>query len=91
MKADDPNLDILQNLESAVIQVWRAHPEMTDYVALRAYDAAFQLYRNEARGNVARPPNLTGLDSETFRAVQAMCEFRLGRRPLEAGPANPTP
>jgi hypothetical protein len=30
-------LDILQNLEFSIVAVWRAHPEMTDYAAGRAY------------------------------------------------------
>lgn len=36
MKWNDANLDLLQNLEFAIIETWRAHPEMTDYTALRA-------------------------------------------------------
>jgi len=75
----------LQNLEFSVAQVWRAHPEMTDYAALRAYEAAFKMYREQLRGHVAKPATLTGLDGETCEAVIAMCEIRLGRR---AGPAE---
>jgi hypothetical protein len=77
MKIDDDNIDILQNLEFSVVQIWRAHPEMTDYTALRAYDAAFQIYRAELRGHIPKPPGLSGLDAEVFEAVKEMCEFRL--------------
>ena len=52
---------------------------MTDYAALRAYEAAFQFYRAEARGGTPQAPSLSGLDGEIFQAVSAMCEFRLGR------------
>jgi len=83
MKWEDENLDVLQNLEFSVAQVWRAHPEMTDYAALRAYEAAFKLYRDQWRGHTAKPPTLTGLDAAVFEAVTGMCEIRLGRR---AGP-----
>ncbi|HEY5913957.1 MAG TPA: hypothetical protein VJA21_25495 [Verrucomicrobiae bacterium] len=79
MNGDTPNLDVLQNLEASVVRIWRAHPEMTDYVALRAYEAAFQHYRSELRGATPKPSALRGLDGETFEAVKAMCEFRLGR------------
>lgn len=79
MKADDPYLDVLQNIEAGVVQVWRAHPEMTDYVALRAYDAAFQQYRSELRGGTPKPHGLRGLDAETFDTIKQACEFRLGR------------
>ena len=77
----DENLDVLQNLEFAIVEVWRAHPEMTDYSAQRAYEAARQLYRAEQRGNPPKPPALTGLDATAFEALRAMCEFRLGRNP----------
>ena len=53
---------------------------MSDYVALRAYEAAFQLYRAELRGHTPKPHGLTGLDAEAFEGVKAMCEWRLGRR-----------
>ena len=87
MKFSDDKLDVLQNLEFSVATVWRANPEMSDYCALRAYEAAFQLYRAEARGHVPKAPGLSGLDATTFEAVKAICEFRLGRAGCpEAGP-----
>ena len=81
MNFSDEKVSVLQNMEFSVAQVWRSHPEMSDYVALRAYEAALQVYRAELRGHTPKPPQLSGLDAETFEAVNAMCEFRLGRRP----------
>jgi hypothetical protein len=83
MKWKDEDLSVLQNLEFTVAQVWRAHPEMTDYAALRAYEAAYKVYRDQLRGHIAKPTALTGLDAAAFDAVTEMCEIRLGRR---AGP-----
>jgi hypothetical protein len=79
MKMNDDNLDILQNLEFSVVGIWRKNREMSDYCALRGYEAAFQFYRAEARGHVPKPHGLSGLDAAVFEAVKAMCEFRLGR------------
>jgi hypothetical protein len=81
MKWQEDNLDVLQNLEFAIVEVWRANPEMTDYAALRAYEAARQYYRAEQRGSPPKPPALTGLDATTFEALKQMCEFHLGRDP----------
>jgi len=81
MKFAEENLDVLQNLEFAIVEVWRANPEMTDYAALRAYEAARQFYRAEQRGSPTGPPALTGLDAAAFEALKQMCEFRLGRAP----------
>jgi hypothetical protein len=79
MKFAEENLDILQNLEFAIVEVWRAHSEMTDYTAQRAYEEARKFYRVEQRGSPPKPPALTGLDAIAFDAVKTMCEFRLGR------------
>ncbi len=75
----DEDLDVLQNLEFAIVGVWREHREMTDYNALRAYEAARLFYRAEQRGQPPKTPDLTGLDATAFEAVRSMCEFRLGR------------
>ena len=52
---------------------------MTDYVAARAYEAAFEHYRAETRGHQPKPCALTGLDRELYEAIMRMCESCLGR------------
>jgi hypothetical protein len=79
MKWAEDKLDVLQNLEFSVVQIWRANREMSDYAALHAYEAAFQFYRAEMRAHPSKPHTLTGLEADAFHAVKAMCEFRLGR------------
>jgi hypothetical protein len=85
MKWHEENLDVLQNLEFAIVGVWRAHPEMTDYAAQRAYEAAFKFYKDQERGHTPKTPTLKGLDAAAYEAVTEMCEIRLGRR---AGPLD---
>jgi hypothetical protein len=79
MEPTDDELIVLQNLESSVIKIWRANLEMSDYVVLHAYEAAFQRYRAELRGHPPKPANLSGLEASAFAAVTAICEFHLGR------------
>lgn len=81
MNWSENDLVVLEDLETTVARIWRAHPEMSDYVAQRAYEAAFQFYRAEFRGHTPKPPSLGGLDGTTFDAIKAVCEFRLGRGP----------
>ncbi|MBI2929882.1 MAG: hypothetical protein HYZ36_06595 [Pedosphaera parvula] len=76
---DDKNIDVLQNLEFAIVTTWRQHPEMTDYTALRAYEAALAHYKALARGQEPKSVTLTGLDATAHKALIEMCEFRLGR------------
>jgi len=80
MSSEPKNIDVLQNLEFSVLDVWGEHPEMTDHVAARAYEAAFERYRAESRGHPQKACALAGLDLEVFEAVMQMCEWRLGRR-----------
>lgn len=94
MNPSEEHLDVLQNLEFAIVEVWRAHPEMTDYSALRAYEAARQHYRAEQRGKPAPALGLAGLDAVAFEELKKMCEFRLGRDPgppAPEGQAEPVP
>ena len=79
MKPSDDKIDILQNMEFSIVEAWRAHPEMTDYTALRAYEAAFRFYRAEERGQPPKAPDLSGLDAVAFEALKSVCEFRLSR------------
>ena len=92
MEWTDDKLSVLQNLEFSIVEIWRAHPEISDYTALRAYEAAFQTYRSELLGHTPKPPSLSGLDVAAFEAVKAMCEFRLARRPCPVpGPGSVPP
>ena len=81
MKPTEEFMDVLQNLEFAVVQIYHAHPEMTNYVVLRAYEAAIAHYHAESRGLTPKPASLTGVDLEVFNGVKGVCEWRLGRAP----------
>ena len=88
----DEDLPALRELESTVVRLWARHEQMNDYTAGRAYDAAHQHYRARQRGHEPRPPALSGLDLDTFNAVQAACEHLLasGPAPLEGLPKGDT-
>src|SRR6185295_15708672 len=85
MNSDDPNLDVLQNIEFAVVQVWNGNPAMTNYAVMRAYDAALGFYGAIAREHAPKRLSLTGLDAKLFGEIQNVCEWRLGRA---AGPTG---
>ena len=70
--------DVLQNIEAAVVALWRAHPTMTNYTAMQAYDAAIAHYAALARQHTPKPANLSGLDQALFDAVKAVSDWRLG-------------
>jgi hypothetical protein len=71
--------DVLQNIEFGIVQIYRAHPEMTDAEALNAVEAAIRFYQAEANKRNPPPLRLSPLAQEAFNSAKAMCEWRMGR------------
>ena len=91
---EDRHTDVLQNLEFAIVSVYRAEPAMLDLDAQDAVDALVQYYRAEQEGR--RPPaiRLDGRAERVFHAARGMCEWRLGRERLpglDETPGDPIP
>lgn len=88
----EADLPALRELETTVLTLWKARPEMNDYTVGRAYEAAHQLYRARARGHEPKPVTLTGLDREIFDVVQKICEKLLtaGATPVKGMPDGNT-
>lgn len=91
MSTEPKNIDVLQNLEFAVVKVWESHREMSDHVAARAYEAAFERYRAESRGQQPKACTLAGIDREVFDEVVQICEWRLGRSSGPKSGGEPMP
>ena len=70
--------DVLKGIETEVVRLWRKNPEMTNYTAMRAYEAATAHYNALARQQTPKPANLTGLDAKLFEAIRDFCDWRLG-------------
>ncbi len=71
--------DVLQNIEFSIVQIYRAHPEMTDAEALNAVEATIRFYQAEANKRNPPPLRLSPLAQEAFNSAKAMCEWRMGR------------
>ena len=75
MKIEEQFEDVLQNIESGIVQVYQQHPEL-------ALEALIQLFNAEVRGKPIELHQLPGVLGEVVRAAKAMCELRLGRGQL---------
>jgi hypothetical protein len=82
VRIEEEHTDVMQNLEFAVAVVYREHPEMADYAALRVYEALVETYAAERAGRAARPAPLDELEREIFDSAREICEWRLGRAPF---------
>ncbi len=81
MQWKDEDLPAMRELESVIVELWRKHPDMTDYVAGRAYEGAFQIYRAVNRGHQPKPVAAQGVDAEAMDAIRAVCERLLAKCP----------
>ena len=82
MRIEEKYEDVLQNIESRIMSIYRVHPELTDWDVEVAYEALIQFYQAEVRQKPATLRQLDGLQAETVSAAQAMCEWRLGRETM---------
>ncbi len=83
---EDKYLDVLQNLESSILQVYSKQPDLTDFNVDRVIDALVRNYQDEQSGRAVAgvPSHLTStLEQELYQQVKAMCDLRLGRDVLE--------
>jgi hypothetical protein len=78
-KFGEKNLDVLQNIEFGIVEVYRADRSLLDIDVQDAIDALVRHYHAEEEHR--RPPTLKIGDRahQVFASVQRMCEWRLGR------------
>lgn len=88
MTFEDENLDVLQNLEFAIISVYREQPDLRDAVVLRAIEALIDNYRAESRSQPPKPVKLPETEALILARVQEFCELRLGRGGLGMAPES---
>jgi hypothetical protein len=74
--------DVLQNIEFAIVSLYREHPEMTDWSVEEALDGLTRAYVAEQRGRPALRLRLDALQQELYERIRSMCEWRLGREQL---------
>jgi hypothetical protein len=90
MSIEEEHLDILQNIEAVIVQVYREHPDLTDYDVDKAMTALIQSYRNEFTGKPAVKPN-GNLAILVYQQIESIANWRLGRAQTLAENGKPLP
>lgn len=75
--------DVLQNIEFAVVSLYKRHREMSDYDVLRVYENLLDDYKDETQGRQPRRHNQSELEQQLYDNIRIMCEWRLGRSSLD--------
>jgi hypothetical protein len=84
-------MDVLQNIEYALVTVYKEDEEMTDYEAEEAINSLIRLYTAEQRKRAEPKLDLSGPAELAFERVKVMCEMRMGREKLQSGDENKEP
>ena len=74
--------DVLQNIEFAIVSVYRRNSGLADYDVEKALNALISDYQAQLQDQTAKAPRMTTLTQQVFDSVKAMCEWRLGREAL---------
>jgi hypothetical protein len=96
MDVEKDYLDVLQNIEFAIVSVHRRQPGLVDFDVENALSALITHYQAQSQGRTARPTNLNERAQEVYELVETMCEWRLGNEELlsadmKARGPRPTP
>jgi hypothetical protein len=78
-KFGERNLDVLQNIEFGIVEVYRADRSLLDIDAKDAIDALIRHYHAEEEQRTPPAMMLGERAQRVFLSVQGMCEVRLGR------------
>lgn len=79
MNVEQDHMDILQNIEFAIVSVYKEHPLLVDFDVENALSALISRYFAEATTHELRRANLNERAQLVYERVEAMCEWRLGR------------
>jgi hypothetical protein len=84
MDFEEKYQDVLQNMEFAIVQVYRRHGELTDHDVETVLSDLIRGYQAEQRQREMTPPTLNDLRQELYDGVKLMCDWRLGRTELDS-------
>lgn len=76
---EDKYLDVLQNIEMAIVSVYREHDDLLDYDVDKVLNLLWKEYRNEQINKTTPMPILNANAQKVYNQVKTMCEWRLGR------------
>ena len=80
---EDEYLDVLQNIEFAIVNIYRQNAELTDYDVDKVLDALIRAYRAEDQPGRSSMRTLSLTAEQVYESVRLVCEWRLGREGTE--------
>lgn len=90
MSAEEEHSDVLQNLEFAIVEIYKKTPDLIDAEVLTAIESLIRIYGAESQGKSIRSRSIRGLSQSVAETVQLICELRLGRSLTDDPPIEST-
>lgn len=88
MRFEEQYMDVLQNIESGIMIVYRKHPEIADYSVMRVIEALIEDYKAVRNKREPKPHNLSEPETLMLKTVGRMCDWRIGRQSPDAQDAE---
>jgi hypothetical protein len=85
MGVEDEFPDVLQNIEFAIVGVFERIPDLADRDVLAAVEVLINGYSREGTKRERLSPGPPGVAKIVYQQCWRMCEWRLGRQPLNDG------
>ncbi|HKQ76355.1 MAG TPA: hypothetical protein VJ810_21855 [Blastocatellia bacterium] len=76
-------MDVLQNIEFALVGVYDKNPTLTDTGTMYAVETLIKVYTGESRGREVALPQFKPEEREAYDTAKRMCDWRLGRSSME--------
>ena len=87
-KVEEEYLDVLQNIEFAIVTVYHQYPDITDFEVDNAVNALIREYRAQERGRTVTSSKIGLHGQPIYDSVKMMCEWRLGNESFEMSGEN---
>jgi hypothetical protein len=79
---EDEYMDVLQNIEMAIVNVYRENRDLMDYDVDKVLNLLWTQYRNEKQSKASPTLNLNANAQMVYDRIREVCEWRLGRREI---------
>ena len=86
---EEKYFDVLQNIEFAIVNVYRGERDLTDYDVDKVLSALILAYKSQQQNRDFVQPALKPLAQQVYDHVEQMCEWRLGRAQLVGDDLQP--
>ena len=92
MNVEDEHLDVLQNIEFAIVTTYGEQPELVDFDVENVLTEVMRVYQAQQIERAITPRPMTEPSATLFARVKTMCDWRLGQEEAlmtDAGEAVP--